>query len=424
MTTPAVRSIAPRLPLIPLALAAGLLSLTGQAQSAPTSPPPVRIVASCDFEGPYSTGEQQIHEGLSNNWAFGRKDMLFRAEKNAGRPGTVQAIHTRGMSSGAVQLFYTRIKLKKDRYYRVSVWMRTDGLEAPMLINIRQGGHPWTSYMYKSSRHAYWIGYPETQWKRYMFTGKSDQDVNDDLGVMWEVGSMGSFWLDDLVVEESDQSFEAPVETARPPAGNLLPRSSCEGRRDSLWTTAIGGQWVKGVYLGAQAEWEDPQWFRAQGGKFGQSCMAIPASTYAGAVGTISTLMDVVPGQTYTLSAWLKSDRENFRAGLGAGYYESGGYPFGQEGLIVGREWKRYAVTGVVKPSRYDQVYLQVSLDRGMTNGTLFVDGLQFEAGTNATPYKPRFPIEFYADVGQAGGNLFEWGQKVPLTVLAASADT
>ena len=97
-------------------LTAALPNSSGEAQSISTASPPARIVASCDFEGPYSQGEQQIQEGLRNNWVFGKKDMQFRAERNAGRPGTVQAIYTRGICSGAVQLFYTRIKLKKDRY--------------------------------------------------------------------------------------------------------------------------------------------------------------------------------------------------------------------------------------------------------------------------------------------------------------------
>lgn len=386
-----------------------------RAQNPPVAEP--RVIASCDFEGPYSQGEQQIQEGLINNWSWGKKDMLFRAEKNAGRPGTVQAIYTRGISSGAVQMFFTRIKLRKDHYYKLSWWMKTDGLEGPMLVNVRKIGYPWTSYVYG------WVGFPETQWRHYTHTGKCAEDVNDDLGVMWETGSMGTIWLDDLVVEESAQPFEAEsAPVVPPPPGNLLIRSSCEGKRDALWSTGIHGQWADGLYKGAQAEWEDPQWYRAEGGKFGRYCMAVPASTHRGNVFNTGPLVDVIPGQTYTFSAWLRADRDNFQANIGAGYYESGGYPFGRN-FTVGREWKRYSVTGIMKPSRYNKIYLAVSPAEGHAGGNLYVDGLQLEAGGEATDYKPWFPLELYGDVGQARGNLFEWGQRVPLTVLVAAAD-
>jgi hypothetical protein len=49
--------------------------------------PEARVVASCDFEGAYSQGEQQIHTGCVNNWQWGRKDMLLRADKDTGLGG-------------------------------------------------------------------------------------------------------------------------------------------------------------------------------------------------------------------------------------------------------------------------------------------------------------------------------------------------
>jgi hypothetical protein len=103
---------------------------------------------------------------------------------------------------GAVWVFYTKIALRKDHYYRLNWWMKTDGLEGPLLMTIRKIGHPWTSYIYG------WVGFPDTQWKQYTHTGTCSEDVNDDLGVMVETGSMGAIWLDDLVVEESALPFD------------------------------------------------------------------------------------------------------------------------------------------------------------------------------------------------------------------------
>jgi hypothetical protein len=401
---------------------------TVQAQATP--PPDVRVVAACDFEGPYITsGEHQILAGCDNNWVFGRKDMLIKAEQDAGRPGTSQSIHVRGIAAGEVQFLYTKLALKKDRHYRVSWWMKGEGMEGPLWAQVRKVGSPWTPLVWG------WSGFPTAEWRRYSFTSRCPEDTQVPIGVEWHTGALGKFWLDDLLVEESDQPFAeaSAAAPAAPPAGNLLPRSSCEGRRDPLWSTGVQGSLTR--WREQEPAWEDPQAYRAEGGKFGKYCMAIPASTRGGDVFCHSFYQAVIPGQTYTFSAWLRADRDNMRANIGAGYssYFSGGwsegYPFGND-FTVGREWQRYSVSGVIKAVKQDQIWLQIAPFG--SNGTLFVDGLQLEASTNATPYKPRYPLELYADVGQpfdglragAGGNLFDWGQRVPLTVLAAAADT
>ena len=79
--------------VIPVSLALGLTSVmpwavTGWTQQEQSTGP--TVIASCDFEGPYSVGEQQTQDGCINNWQWGRKDMLLKADKDAGRPGTAQ----------------------------------------------------------------------------------------------------------------------------------------------------------------------------------------------------------------------------------------------------------------------------------------------------------------------------------------------
>lgn len=397
-----------------LALVALAIAADAQPAAQQTSTG-ARVVATCDFEGPYSAGEQQIHSGCVNNWQWGKKDMALKAERDAGRPGTVQSIHVRGITSGGMQFFFTRLKLKKDRYYRVTFWMKGDGLESAVNVLIRKGGYPWTCYVGR------WSGMPAGEWKQYSFSAKCSEDVNDDVGVMWETGSVGKIWLDDLVVEESDQPFDVgPVAAAPAPTGNLLIRSSCEGNRDYLWCTGVYGQWVQGVWRGADAEWEDPQAYRATGGKFGKYCMAIPASTHGGTVFTRSTLIDVIPGRPYTFSVWVRADHPKFPVNIAFLYFGSK-EPGVSKTFTVGQNWQRCAITGTAKATASNQVFLQVAPPA--KPGTVFADGFQFEAGESATDYKPRYPLELYADVGQAGGNLFEWGQTVPLSVYAAAAD-
>lgn len=145
-----------------LVLGIAILALTAAACEAAAP----QVVASCDFEGPYSEGEQQIQSGCMNNWQYGRKDMLLRADKDCGRPGTAQSIHLRGIASGAVQLYWTNLKLKKNQYYRISFWMKTDGMEGPVSAYVRKIGHPWTTYVYG------WRGTPTAAWREYSFTSQ------------------------------------------------------------------------------------------------------------------------------------------------------------------------------------------------------------------------------------------------------------
>lgn len=366
-----------------------------------------QVVASCDFEGPYSEGDQQIQSGCANNWQYGRKDMLLRADKDSGRPGTAQSIHLRGIASGAVQFFWTNLKLKKDHYYRVSVWLKTDGMEGPLTCFVRKVGYPWTTFLYG------WKGTPTADWRQVSFTSKCAADVDSDVGVCFETAYMGKFWIDDLTVEESTAPFPGEPVKPRDETGNLLPRSSAEAARDYLW--------CGGIYAGPRGEWEDPQPVRAEGGKFGRYCLAMPAAISEGGTFCRSAPIPITPGQRYTYSVWLKADRVPAAVGISALYFGT------QEGVNGGvfnltTEWQRCTVelTPGTK-SATNQVLLQVN---GHTRGTtVYADGFQLERGTTATDYRPRFPLELSADTGQAGGNLWQWGQKVPLTVGVHAAD-
>lgn len=409
--------------LWPLMIALATVCAVAVHAQAPT------VVSSCDFEGPYSTGEQQVQEGCANNWQWGRKDMLLKADTNSGRPGTTQMIHVRGISSGGMQFFYTRLKLKKDQYYRISYWMKTDGLEGPMRCYVRKIGYPWTVYV--------WGGFEpiSSPWQEYSFTGKCPEDVNDDVGVCWETGSLGAVWLDDLKVEESTSAFPArqAAATVEYKPGNILPRSSFEGRRDRLWSMGFFGWNRDGVWEGVEADWEDPQMYRAEGGKVGRYCMAVPSATHAGQGAALSTVFDLLPGKPYTVSLWMKASEDGFPGSCALQYWGCGRHlqPLPQAYVYpkLTTEWQRVSFTTTPEPppgstDLTTPVQAMLQLAPGATRkGIVFVDGLQLEAGDKASDYQPAYPLELYADVGQDGGNLIEWGQKVPLNLLLAAAD-
>lgn len=389
-----------------------------------------QVVASCDFEGPYSQGDQQIQEGCANNWQWGRKDMVLTADADSGRPGTAQRIHVRGIASGGVQFFFTRLALKAGMYYRVSYWMKADGLEGSVRCHVRKIGYPWTEYLVGPSVT------PGAQWRQYSFSGKCSEDVTSDVGVCWDSGSLGTTWLDDLTLEQSDSPFpsDAPALQAPPESGNLLPRSSCEGRRDHMWSMLFFGAARGGRWEGVEADWEDPQMFRAEGGKVGGYCMAVPSAAHAGQGAAITTPFTLLSGKPYTVSAWMRADVEDYPGSIALLHYLGPRHHQGMAGAYprLTTQWQRVSFVATPKPPvetpGEDQTaapleaVLQVA-PSATIHGTVYVDGLQIEAGEVATDYRPAFPFELYADIGQDGGNLLQWGEPLSLRLLAAAAD-
>jgi hypothetical protein len=416
-----------RLLITRVLLTVAAVALVASASLGQNRVPTSTVVAACDFEGPYSTGDNPIQAGCTNNWQWGRKDMVLRADQSSGRPGTAQMVQTRGIASGGVQFFYTRLPLQPQRYYRVSYWLRSDGLEGPLRCHVRLVGYPWTDYLYEPFITR------TSEWRQYVFTGKTGAEIGPDPAVCWETGSLGTFWIDDLKVEESEQPF--PMEAVKSAVdcrpGNMLPRSSCEGRRDRFWSTLSFGGSRDGVWEGVETDWEDPQMYRAEGGKVGRYCMAVPSAAHAGQAAAISVPLAVLPGRPYTLSMWMKASEDDYPCSAALLYWQSGRHHQAVAGVSpkLTTEWQRVSLTTTPEPppgstDTTSPITVVVQIASAQSRkGVVYVDGLQLEAADTPTDYQPAYPLELYADIGQDGGNLVEWGQKVPLSLLVAAAD-
>jgi hypothetical protein len=194
-----------------------LLATIGAAQSQPS--PSGKVLLSCDFEGPYSTGEHQVQQGCMNNWGWGRKDMVLRPDTASGRPGTVQMIQVRGISSGGMQFFCPTVQLTTGRHYRVSFWMKTDGLEGPVHTDIRKIPYPWSTYVQGWNRPV------ASEWRRYTFSAQCVGEPGPDTALQFISCGVGTIWLDDIAIEESDEPFppRAGAAAARGPRRRCPP---------------------------------------------------------------------------------------------------------------------------------------------------------------------------------------------------------
>ena len=363
-------------------------------------------VSSCEFEGPYyeTSTKDKIQKGCQNNYTWGKKDIIL--SRGRGLKGFAQKVDIRGISSGAFQFFFTQIRLKNGKYYRVSFDAKGEGFVGKMAVYIRKIGYPWKSYL---DNHLKFL--PTSNWKRYSFGGMCTTDVDRDLGVMFQTGSLGRFWLDNLKIEE----FDTPPEKVRSLArkvvkGNLFPRSSFEGEKDYFWSN--------GIYSLPEGEWEDPQIYRAAGGKFGKFSMAIPSSINKGSVFCRSYYLPVANGNCYTFSAWLKSSKKSAEASLQL--FGNDHKSLGYKRVKIGPEWKRFTLTTKKLSSSISDVYAAINVSQ--QNGTVFVDGIQLEVGEKATVWTPKYPFELYARFDQLADNITHWGKKLPLKILIAAS--
>ncbi len=98
-------------------------------------------------------------------------------------------------------------------------------------------------------------------------------------------------------------------------------------------------------------------------------------------------------GKTYTLSAYMKSDRAGMQAYLSNAEYDGKSQRF-----TVGTQWKRYSFTFKVDYGRWKEGYCRswVGIDRNMTAGNLWIDNVQLEEGECVSDYKCE-PMEFGA---------------------------
>uniref|UniRef100_UPI003564CA06 phage head spike fiber domain-containing protein n=1 Tax=Pontiella sp. TaxID=2837462 RepID=UPI003564CA06 len=363
-------------------------------------------ILECTFEGPYyQHGTDTIQNGCINNYEWGKKDMSVTIDRPADGSGASQRFDIRGISSGAMQYFVTGFAIKRGYYYQVSFRAKGE-LDGNASAIIRKIGKPWKTYI-PGLRFT-----PEKNWKSYSFTGKAPTDVDQDIALTFGSGALGQLWIDDIRIDVFQEAPDS-IRINRNPLvhGNLMPRSSCEGNVDYLWTS--------GIYAGPDGEWEDPQIHRAPGGKVGQYAMAIPTARTEGTVFCRSFWLPVAAGHPYTFSADLKGSKAGATITMQI-FTRQGAKNLGARRIRLTENWQRFSVTSQPIPDEVTDVYISFSASENQ--GTLFVDGTQLEAGTDASAYAPAYPCEIYADTSGHRSNIFFWDEPLAIRIRAAGA--
>jgi hypothetical protein len=136
----------------------------------------------------------------------------------------------------------------------------------------------------------------------------------------------------------------------------------------------------------------------------------------------------VEPGADYTLSAYMKSDSDGLVGVLSAQQVREA---IPQSGAFRGSlrrevelttEWKRYTFT--FQPQA-EQIFVALGLDLEKSKqgaGAVWIDGVQLEKNSEATPYHPRATVEVGLETERLG-NLFPYGVEPEMTATIFNSD-
>ncbi len=272
---------------------------------------------------------------------------------------------------------------------------------------VRKIGSPWKTYL-SGIRFI-----PDENWKEYSFTQQAPTDVDSDIAVLFATGNLGVLIIDDLKVEQFEEPLNSAHQNTNPVVkGNLIPRSSVEGKRDYFWSS--------GIYSGPDGEWEDPQAERVSGGLYGSYALKIPSAKTEGTTFTRSSWIPVAADTPYTFSFYLKGEKPGSVIQTNI-FAKQGKKGLGQKTFIATDKWQRCSISISKVPAEVTDIYLGYTVKAH--SGDFFIDGLQFEAEKEATAYTPSFPYELYADMDGYRSNIVFWGEAVKLNLYAGSAN-
>ncbi len=186
-----------------------------------------------------------------------------------------------------------------------------------------------------------------------------------------KLGQEGNIWVDDATV----QTLAAgPIST--PPVGNIVRNGSFETGSTS-WIAA-GGSFS--VVADATAP---------NGGN-------VLKSPWGGISRTIETVCMTAPsGANYVLSLWMRSAS----ASTVTTKIRDGESVLASADFSVGTTWQRFTLPIALPPLPDGQFHLTIT--PGSTD--LYVDAVQFEAGTVATAFQPRAVVEAGLSIDNSG---------------------
>ena len=367
------------------------LAAAALCASAALASTPVDLV-NPGMEAPYSavnlnggaiSGE--LANGWSDNSAWANPTVQYSEENNDPHSGLAcQKVVVTSVGTGRVQ-FYQQFPLQAGNIYTASVWLRGDpGLQASLVV--QQAAAPYAAYIQSSLALA-------ADWQQLTTTGYIT--TNETAYLMVVIDAPGTVWADDFALSFAPGAVSPAPRIGPIPASffgmhveNFLQSRLLNSGFEPPYVSAgvnnpISGQIAVNWYDNSSWGVPNPTVAYSQdssnphSGAASQkvSVQAVPP----GDAVQLAESMTVIPGQTYTLSAWLRGD-----TGMTVNLIlQDANSPYthygGQTQAALTSTWQQFSVSGQVNDTGSILLMFQATQP-----GTFWVDDVQFTDSTGA----------------------------------------
>ena len=322
------------------------------------------------------------------------------------------------------------VPVRGGRVYHLRFWARGEAIAAEIVSVALSDTSSWQNCGLQAAFS------PGPTWRRHEFLFRASRTCSAKSRLQFWYASTGTLWLDDVEFVEAGPDLYRPGHAiAAGERTNRVPNASFECG-PAGWGSA---EWDRATHWGGRMN----RLFgtvEAGGAFHGKHCLRIsltpqnqPVSFFdyydlhrmpiraplAASIG----FLEVRPGRSYTLSAYLKADADDTPARLAVRQFSSGRHF--DKAVTASRRWARSALT--FKPTRR-WCYVLAGPDlraserapKPPKQATLWIDAVQLEAADHPTAFAPRDPVEFGLTTDKPG-NVFGWKERVTVRLVVAN---
>ncbi len=337
------------------------------------------------------------------------------------------AFRRSGPASHAMLAQVGEVRLVKGRTYRFSCRLRAEGLGGRSVRLAVSDTSVWRNCGLNASLAA------GRTWRRHERYFTASRTVGSASRLQLWFGETGTLYVDDVSIVAAGGLDLRYTDRIAPAGGaNLLPNASFEcgsGGWASLGRRVGWGN-LSGL-VGRAVEADAPH---------GRRCLRVDLApgrtpvTYFDYFTPVRVEQDaplaanigwieLAPARRYTLSAWMRADREGVPARLVVRQCDPAKWPTDADRRVrLSRRWQRFDLT--VRPRRgWAFVAVGPDLAEAETDtAAVWIDAVQFEAADAAGEFAPREPVEVGLDTGRFGNVFFTSDDRPTVRVTSANA--